>query len=378
MKSEQLHSKILGLVSLIGLMGLWGCSSDETAEPKTTTVQLMSYVAGYEEATRTNRANEVTRTWTPPTGYSLYEGSDLPIAVFFTLAGAGSYSEEYFYKSNGNWHISWEEMTAASYYLYGYVPHDQSITSTVSLLDGSSTYEDGAVLTLNNVSTVSPEDICVVVGAKNGTSADNANGLTKGQFNYVAQPTSGNDKGNNYVYLLLDHLFSALRIEMRVQGDYAALRTIKLKELRLQAIVDNTPTKKKTQITVTLNKTTDGSDPISSVVFTPDPNSDDCDGAMVESEDGIELTTEYQEFKSHFMPAGVTKLMLISKYDVYDRKGNKIRNSEARNTINIHELFSGQTEALRGRRYTIYLTINPTYLYVLSDPDLDNPTVSVE
>ena len=378
MKSEQLQSKILGLVSLIGLMGLWGCSNDETAEPRMTTVQLISYVAGYEEAPSTNRANEVTRTWTPPTGYSLYEGSDLPIAVFFTQ-GTGSCEEEYFYKSNGSWHISWEEMAAASYFLYGYVPHDQSITSTVGLLTGEGkTYADGAVLTLNNVSTVSPEDICVVVGAKNGTNADTDNGVIKGQFNYEAQATSGNDKGNNYVFLLFDHLFSALRIQMRVQGDYAELRTIKLKGLHLQASTDDGLTKKKTQITVTLNKTTDGGNPISSVEFTPDPNSGDCDGAMVESTEGILLTTTYQPFQSHFMPAGVTKLTLTSTYDVYDRKGNLIRlNCEAKNTIDISQKFSGQTEALRGRRYTINLTIEPTYLYVLSDPDLDNPTVVV-
>jgi hypothetical protein len=62
-----------------------------------------------------------------------------------------------------------------------------------------------------------------------------------------------------------------------------------------------------------------------------------------------------------------------------DRKGNLIRlNDEAINTIDIHELFTGQTKALRGRRYTINLTINPTYLYMLSDPDLDNPTVIID
>ena len=100
---------------------------------------------------------------------------------------------------------------------------------------------------------------------------------------------------------------------------------------------------------------------------------------IVESEEGIALTTDYQPFQSHFMPAGVTKLNIISTYDVYDRKGNLIRlNDEAINTIDIHELFTGQDEALRGRRYTINLTINPTYLYMLSDPDLDNPTVIID
>jgi hypothetical protein len=41
-------------------------------------------------------------------------------------------------------------------------------------------------------------------------------------------------------------------------------------------------------------------------------------------------------------------------------------------------LFTEQTTTQRGKRYTVNLTIQPTYLYVLSDPDLDSPTVTVE
>lgn len=387
MKSEQLHSRILGLIGLtISLMGLWSCSSDDTAEPKTeksTEVQLMSYVAGYQEVSRANRAGEAgtTRAWTLPTGFSLYQlGSDQSISVFFTQPAAAG-EERFFFKSAGQWKVSGEELASGDYYLYGYVPHDKSITTTVSVLPGvGKTFADGAVLTMTNVPTVSPADICVLVAAKNGKADYKADadysvtGLQPGDFLYAA---SGD---GNYVYLLFDHLFSALRVQMRVQGDYADLRTIKLKGLRLQACVGSTPTKKKTNITVTLNKTTDGTSPISNVVFTTPTGTEVSDGGViVDSEQGIELTKEYQPFQSHFMPAGVTKLNIISTYDVYDRKGNLIRlNDEAINTIDINELFTGQTEALRGRRYTVNLTINPTYLYMLSDPDLDNPTVIID
>lgn len=387
MKSEQLHSRILGLIGLtISLMGLWSCSSDDTAEPKTeksTEVQLMSYVAGYQEVSRANRAGEAgtTRAWTPPTGFSLYQlGSDQSISVFFTQPAAAG-EERFFFTSAGQWKVSGEDLDPGDYYLYGYVPHDKSITTTVSVLPGvGKTFADGAVLTMTNVPTVSPADICVLVAAKNGKADYKADadysvtGLQPGDFLYAA---SGD---GNYVYLLFDHLFSALRVQMRVQGDYADLRTIKLKGLRLQACVDSTPTKKKTNITVTLNKTTDGTSPISNVVFTTPTGTEVSDGGViVDSEQGIELTKDYQPFQSHFMPAGVTKLNIISTYDVYDRKGNLIRlNDEAINTIDINELFTGQTEALRGRRYTVNLTINPTYLYMLSDPDLDNPTVIID
>ena len=372
----------MGLIGLMGLMGLglMGCSSsDEAATPvaEATTVELQSYVTGYEEAAKATRAYEpVNRAWTQPTGYSLYSDAESPISVFFTQADASG-DEEFFYKSSGHWRASKKPFVAGTYYLYGYVPHDLSITSAVSVLEGEGkTYADGAVLTLTNVPTVSKADVCVVIAAKNGASANedySTEGLKRGNFEYVATGS------NNFVYLLFDHLFSALRVKMRVQGDYNDLRTIKLKELRMQTSgAGDVPTKKKTQITVTLNKTTDGADPVGSVVFTPDPDSGNSDGAVVDWNDGITLTADYQEFQGHLMPFGVTKIKLISTYDVYDKKGNLIReNCTATNTIDIANLFSGQTETLRGRRYTINMTINPTYLYMLSEPDLDNPGVTI-
>jgi hypothetical protein len=378
---------------MVAVMGLMGCSADEEAAPQAEgpMVELTSYVAGYEEA---KRANEVTRAWTPPSGYSLYGDAEKSIGVFFTQnpAAAGGYEEESFYKSSGKWRVSLkdDELKAESYFLYGYVPRDNSITSTVSVLeDEGKTFADGAVLTLNNVPTVSNADFCVIIGAKNGTSDSNDGGLTRGQFEYAAKPTSGAGSGSNYVYLLFDHLFSALRVQMRVQGDYAALRTIKLKSLHLQAKAGDDATKKKTDISITLNKTTDGSSPIAKdnkgnemITYTP-TGTEESDGTIVESTDGIGLTTDYQTFQSHFMPQGITDLVLTSTYDVYDNDSegharNLIRQGcTATNKINIKKLFSGQTEALRGRRYTIMMTINPTYLLVLSEPDLDNPTVVV-
>ena len=384
---------LIGLIGLMGLMGLglMGCSSSDeaaTPAPAPTTVELQSYVTGYEEAVRANGANEanrangpVNRAWTQPEGYLLYGDAEASIGVFFTQ-GTTSGNEEYFYKSSGHWRASQDEIAAGTYYLYGYVPHDQSITSTANVLEGEGkTFADGAVLTIENVPTVSKADFCVVIAAKNGASANenySTSGLLRGNFEYVAQATGGG--GHNFVYLLFDHLFSALRVRMRVQGDYNDLRTIKLKELRMQTSGEgDEPTKKKTQITVTLNKTTDGADPVGSVVFTPDPDSGNSDGAVVDWNDGITLTADYQEFQGHLMPFGVTKIKLISTYDVYDKKGNLIReNCTATNTINISNLFSGQTETLRGRRYTINLTINPTYLYMLSEPDLNDPTVEID
>ena len=97
------------------------------------------------------------------------------------------------------------------------------------------------------------------------------------------------------------------------------------------------------------------------------------------STNGEELGTTYISHNGSFMPLGVTSLVLTSVYDVYDTKGNLIRqDSKATNTIRISDLLTGQTTTRRGSRYTVNMTINPTYLYMLSDPDLDSPTVEIE
>jgi hypothetical protein len=132
---------------------------------------------------------------------------------------------------------------------------------------------------------------------------------------------------------------------------------------------------------ITLTKTTDGSSPISRIVF-EDVGTEEGKGSFFEDAAGLELTTDYSDFIGHFMPKDVTKVELTSTYDVYDKQGNLIRqNCTAMNTLDLKKLFFYDSEiktARRGYRYTVKMTINPTYLYVLSEPDLNNPTVEVE
>jgi hypothetical protein len=67
-------------------------------------------------------------------------------------------------------------------------------------------------------------------------------------------------------------------------------------------------------------------------------------------------------------------LSIACKYDVYDRKGNLIRKDcTAENQLPAPP--NGQWKS--GKRIVIPLTVEPTYLYVLSNPDLDNPTITI-
>lgn len=385
------------ILAFIGLVGLVGCTSDDTAEPtaaEPATVQLMSYVSEYAEP---NSVNGITRSWTPPTGYQcLDELSDKSISVFFTEHPANDgMEEEFFFKRGDKWRVSKELSTGTTYYLYGYTPHHESIISRIAPIAGK-TYADGAVLTLNNLPTITTDDICVIVGAKNGKSDEDDNGLTTGQFSYISKVAKDPGPGDygNYIYLLFDHLYSCIDLRFSVEEKYNQLRTIKLKKVELMAMVLNeatgvkTPLKKKTRADITLRKTTDGTSPIvhnntEQIVFTPDETSGNADEPLFTSAEGYKLTTSFSDFTGCFMSQGISDFIIRSTYDVYDKKpdgtdGNLIReNCVAENKLNIMHLFSPARIASRGMKYSIKLIVNPTYLYVLSEPDLDNPTIRV-
>ncbi len=398
-KANRTHEAYGAYGLMIGLiiLSLMGCSKDEVpsggsnGEPAgTALVEVASYVRWYDEAYGANRAheaNKVNRAWAIPSGYVAYEGGEQPIGIAFTKNDVAPKIGSFF-KSSDKWRTDLEDIAEGTYQLYGYIPHQTAINYSITDYDGAEgpngangSYSTGAIMTLQNVPTVMPNDLCVVIGAKHGYDRehdgnnDGTNRLRQGDFSFTAK--AGTDS-KDYVFLLFDHLYAALRVRMRVHDDYAALRTIKLKSLQLNTQAGETKTTKKTTITIKLKANDGSSSPIDTLTFTP--TGEEIDGGLEFWSDdaGHKLTTDLQPFIGHFMPSGITKLILTSTYDVYDTKGNLIRQGcKATNTMVLQDLLTGQTVTERGKRYTIDMTIQPTYLYMLSEPDLDNPTVTI-
>ena len=270
---------------------------------------------------------------------------------------------------NNAWHSTVKVTESTKYNIYGYMP--AYVTCAIA---PNTTFADGAILTFTDVPSVMSEDFCVITGVFDHEGDNNKSGTMKaGTFAYVGR------NSDNFVSLMFDHLYGALNISLKVVDSYNSLRTIKLKELKLKTKVNGTPAKSKTTVTVTLNKTTDGTTPISDngVIFAS--SGDDMDDvSFFQSATGKELGTEYESFIGHFMPEGITTFVVTSVYDVYDKNNNLVRKDcTAENILEISELYDRQTKTKRGSKYTIKLNIMPTYLYMLSEPDLDNPTVVV-
>lgn len=387
---------VRGLTVLMGLMGLMGlavsCSNDEEPalrQAEAPVAEVRSFATYFDEYVAK------TRAWTFSTDgyitYTSYEDGVQPIGIAFTQDGQKAIKGT-FYKNGDKWRLivtdperSVDEITAGDYYLYGYIPSTSGIILNVtdrSDIDGDgAVYRTGAKVELTNVPTVMTKDLCVVIGAKDGTGKETVTGLRRGDFKYTATAISKTSGGaDNNVFLLFDHLYASLRINMRVKEEYAALRTIKLKALKLCTKAGETTSKENTIITVGLQANDGSTSPITGITYEQTGNVIGEDGLTFWwSDAGEALTTAFTARAGHFMPHNITTLVLTSVYDVYDRENNLIReNCSATNTMVLEDLLTEETKTQRGRRYTVNMTIWPTYLYVLSEPDLDSPTVTVE
>lgn len=424
-----LLNKTLTLLALVSAILLTACSED-SAQDDTTLVAVEAIPSSQSfvdvEPTSFTRAG----TWTMPDGYVSYstlnnlfaDQTDLidnTIDIFFTsdvaftdevtgqtvnyLQGLFMHSIE---DNDDKWRSSVKINAESPYYLYGFIPYISSVNASIAPDGATGKYQDGAVLTLSGLPTVTPSDVCVVVGAKNGVQKNDQGqyvnhykesgsytipGLAAGDFKYVSGPAVGSDgKGQNYVFLLFEHIYSAMQFRFNVGDTYAALRKIKLKKLELMAYDSNSnPKSRDVTATITLKANNTGTSPITDFSFAPFDARFDMDPVVIYANDnptnylpsGLDGNSQpiYSSFFGSFVPDAISYLELISTYDVYDTNDNLIRsNCTAKNSLSISKLFYGQDNTKRGWKYILNMTVEPTYLYVMSDPDLDNPTIRLK
>ncbi len=383
MKLKTLRTIYLGMLAATMLVACSGEDTDDVVNQSVgkTSFELKSSVSSFVDEWPSGE----TRAWTPPSGYVTYDYisgqfvglTDLSrssIEVFFTQDISDPQQNTFFLNHADQWRLSTEITSAGDYYLYGFIPKDAATSASIA---ANGTYSNGAVLTINGLGTLSHHDVCVIVGAKDGTGPETVTGLATGQFKArmnLAENT------HNYFFLLFDHIYTALRFRFIVDEEYDGLRTIKLRKLEMKAIGDESGTtvKSKYNAVVTLRQNTNNMSPIvGNIQFTADNSS--ADAAMEPIYDG-EVTLSHTtpcDFMECFVPDYHGYFILRSTYDVYDKYGNLLRERcISENTINLFEIF-GQHNMERGHIYSVTLLVKPTYLYMLSEPDLDNPTLTI-
>lgn len=254
------------------------------------------------------------------------------------------------------------------YYIYGYMPH--SYTGSIDKLSIGD-YSAGAKLTISDLPLVTEQDICAVVGVQRFTAATETS-ATEGNYGYLSGLQS-----ENYVNLLLDHLYSRLNLQFNVDAEYYKLRRIHLKQVVLKAKYAGTAGT--VTATVQLLAGHGISDGESNYVSYSAPEANPAEQSFTllsEDHDLPKVGSAYAVKTVNcpqclFNDGAGAYLSIESTYDVYDTAGKITRaNCKSVNKVNI-------TGMLPGVSRTLTLTVAPTYLYVLGDNDVDNPTVVI-
>lgn len=310
-------------------------------------IQLMPYANDFAEQNGQRRA--------APSGFSAYTpDKQTNMGVYMFKPEDWQNPSELLFRYVSRWSANFEAESNVNYLVYGYMPKLDGMTSSLTRTSAVATV---STLTINGIKAITPDGLYVITGVKNTDS-----GLKEG--NFVWRWTDSSSE-TYYIHLLMDHLYAAVQFRMKIDEDYAKLRTIKLKTMTLSTTVEST------EVTVTLTDNATGASPVTNVSYTT--SGDYCESEIFNNEAGVALSTlTEQVINAGFAPGLSGNLTLVSTFDVYDSKGNLIRkNCSATNKL------PDDMSAARGQRVVVNMTVQPTYLYVLSDPDLDNPTVQV-
>lgn len=341
------------MILMMGVM-LWSCSDDSDRQNGVPEEPL--------------QLSAVTRA---SSDVSYADEDQSPIQIFL-MSGTGKTEGNFVYNTTeGKW-TSTIGVKETENYIFGFSPASAAAGTIRSITTGAADYSGGAVLTLNNLKAVGGDDLCVVVGVKYGNMPI-TDTPAFGTFALVKQD------GDNYVSLLLDHIYAAIQFNIKIGEKYSELRNVFLKKMELQS------GQGVSQAVVTLTANDTGMNPIgvSYTSYTPTEEEGPQTNMVYDygtdptSTTGLPLTLGGTKFMSYCAPiAGIEgNLKLICTYDVYNKKGTKVRE----NCIAENSLASLRGVTIeRGKKATVNLTVEPTYLYQLSDDELDNPTVKSE
>jgi hypothetical protein len=238
-----------------------------------------------------------------------------------------------------------------TYRLYGYMPdraeHVHSITDW---------NDNGAVLHIQQIPPMDAKDFCIVTGVRRVNNENDETAAVRGAFSF-----NYNSQQENYINLFLDHLYSHIIFCMRVGEDYNNVRTIKIKRMKLQVAGIS-----HYNVDVTLAQ----NEGISSVTHNSMTGTETRELTIRDEE--LTLTTNTTTVCSgYIMPAStlLNKLSLAIEYDIYDKRGNKIAERTATNSLT-----TPLEELKRGEERTLQINIDPSYLYDLS---LNDPPIVV-
>lgn len=381
---KAIYPIVTGLVLLLALL-LAACTADDSNDQKGAERQLHISLASsiyQNDGGGTNRALptdyvELTNTLLLQ---SFPNGKDLLAFIAHTTNASEVFVRRMNYVTKDNNVTDWEKNItitnySAPYCIYGFIPisDDTSDNVSVSLLNTNSNYGEGAKMTISNLKPLTKSDPCVIVGAKEcGTETDIKNvDIKLGAFSYNFDQNTTTDK----ICMLLDHLYAKFKFKIAVGAEYDALRTVKVKKMLLETLDDNNNVVSAVTATVNIEANTSSTNPISSVSFNRTTTGTSTPFTLFNSTTPLELETTTKDVCTCLAPYDQERFLLTTDYEVYDKKGNLLK--EHTGVTNKFTANINNSLKKRGYIHTVTITVNPTYLQVLSDDDLEPPTIKV-
>ena len=389
------------------------CESDDPTEPvdnrQRTPMELLSFSSSFLDVTPwATRADDPKYHFSTgyqtnhlPNNYVFYEElhphasiDDSTIGVFMTpddINPSGDFIYQGIQGGVSIWRSNVSVEQGKQYYIYGFMPRSGAETATITPLNNN--YANGAVIAVDNFDTFTTADVSVIVGLRWATAEEKINGIDPatgsdvplGNFSY-----EGRGKGENRLFVLLKHIFAGLHFATKLDATYAELRSIRITKVELTA----KGIKPKVNLRIPLTANNNGVDPLplSNIVYNYSSNTTaDVTITLYEKANsaddlGIEVpVNDYEDFLGCMVPGSSENFILKTTYDVYDRnvttahpEGNLIRQGcVAENKINRTNIPTFPS-LQAGELFTVNLLIKPTFLYMLSEPDLDNPTITIQ
>lgn len=351
---------------IAGVLLLTGCSEDLSEQPEPES-----------EQTSTLTLSSVTRT----DGAVTLTGVSSPDIHIFLATKDELVQDDGVFQYNSGWDSNISVKEETQYYLYGYMPADvatANVAATSTDLNGD--YSKGADLTLTGLPAITSQDICLLVGVQRVTGEPASATVSEGKYGYRA-----GIKGQNYVNVLMDHLYSKLQFSFSIDAEYAELRSIHLKDVTVSSTFGQVNVTKKIRAGHGLDHTgsfqplfENGGAGVQHTVRLLSSDEDlmkVLDKTLATSADPVLSLDKAVYCAPCVFDVNGTYLTITCKYDVYDRENGADKNNLGERTA-VNKIMINGSDMMPGLTKTLKLTVKPTYLYILSD--WDSPTMVVE